>query len=151
MDLATAAATTGADSELKRAELKRLGYSGGTVRIWRAPTGDFAAVFVFRLRSAAAGAALVQFEVDQLRKRAGGKVYSPDLTGGGLFRVDGVPGATGFVVTGQDRGEKQPLFVNGVFFVRGSRAYLVETGGTAPAGLDAVTQLARRQAALVSG
>jgi hypothetical protein len=145
MDLVTAAESTGADSAAKRRVLDKLGYQGGTVRIWRDPAGDFAAVFVFRFPHRSGPDGLRAFEVEQLQRRAGGNVYSPDLTGGGLFEVAGIPGATGFVVTGFDRARGAPIFIDGVLFAAGSRAYLVETGGAQPTGTERVLALARRQ------
>jgi hypothetical protein len=56
--------------------------------------------------------------------------------------------ARGFYANGLADSDGSPLFVVGVWFTVGRRAYLVESGAPQPTATDFVLDLARRQYAL---
>lgn len=141
LDAASAVNSTVADSGAMSTLLGRDHFDGGQSRIW-INDGSFIGVFVYEFGSAPGAADLEGFEISQAELRPGGGVSSGDAV---LFPVAGLAAARGFFASGMSRVTNQPIFIEGAWFTVGSRAYLVETGGSQPGGTGLVSSLAVQQ------
>ena len=143
LSLESASETTIMPTDTVQAELRRDGFAAGEARTWR-KGDDFAEIIAFRLSSSKHARSLVKFALDYAEQLPGGGVHAGKAA---LFTVPGVAAAQGFMAEGNST-TGPPLFVQGAWYVDGPIAYLVETGGPQPAGVDFAVSLTQRQHAL---
>ena len=133
-------AITYADPAESRKLLETAGFQAGESRVW-SKDEDFASVYVYRLEAPLGAQQLLDFALQALRAQPSANV----------FKVPAVTGATGYVLSGVARKGKRTLFCQGVWFIRGERAFNQNTCSSAhPSDNEDVVSLARAQDAAVS-
>jgi len=133
-------AITYADPAESRKLLETAGFQAGESRVW-SKDEDFASVYVYRLEAPLGAQQLLDFALQALRAQPSANV----------FKVPAVTGATGYVLSGVARKDKRTLFCQGVWFIRGERAFNQNTCSSAhPSDNEDVVSLARAQDAAVS-
>ena len=144
LSINAAAQATIMPSDTVLPELRRDGFTSGQARTWR-HDDDFAEIVAYRLADSKHARAFVRFAIDYAMQLPGGGVHAGKAA---LYSVPGVPTAQGFMADGNSTVGSQPLFVQGAWYVDGPIAYLIETGGPQPAGVDFAVTLTQRQHAL---
>jgi len=126
------------DPRTTRSELVRDGFVNAATKVFRAPSGDFVLSVTLRFDTTAHAGRALQHVLDDVGAR--GAAFDPSLHGAktGVFRTASLPGATTFVLGGEDRAGGHALFLQGVAFTVGPRAFVVESGGSAPANTQTV-------------
>lgn len=148
LSAASVAQATPADPALTRQSLHRNGFTGASSRVWHASTGDFLLDLAVRFDTIAGANAFVAFELNQVALRVRSAVPAATDREAGIYPYAKIPGAKLFLLAGPNRQNEKPIFIQGVAFVSGTTAYLVETGGTMPSGVELVEEYAGRQAGL---
>jgi len=137
--LAAFAASTPADPDATRRELRHLHARTTASRVWTQPDGAFVLDEAVRFDNAADAGAFTRWYRGQMAARSGQVFPVPDLAAGYAY----VTGGNGRAAASTN------VFVEGVVFTAGPQVFLVETGGPSPASLAPAQMLARRQSAVV--
>lgn len=138
LSVADVSAVLPSDPRTTRAELAHDGFVNAATKVFRAPSGDFVLSVTLRFDTPEHAGRALRHVLDEVGAR--GAAFDPSLHGAqtGVFPTAALPGATTFVLGGEDRAAGQPLFIQGVAFAIGPRAFVVESGGSAPANTQTV-------------
>jgi hypothetical protein len=134
MDLAAAAGSTLADPQRLRSFLASTDYLGGAIRVYN-KGDDYAELLGFGFARAPEAIAMVDFQVQELRRSLGAQVsVEPAVPDGRLFDL--------FART---RGRPRPVFCHGIWYTVGHDAFEVLTCSSLPNDPELARSLATQQ------